>query len=473
MTVARAVGGIYAGQGVSERHPVDGVVRLDEFVVVGNPEFATLITGEAEALMGRLIADQEAASLLAQAVFVSSRDDPELHELLAHHGLTGILGAQQAGEALHARLLTIIAEDQAADDRLVTTGTKVLTQVARRGGATAVLNELAHRIDGWAVLIDGYGQPIASAGAGRLHINDAAAVALGRPVKVRHQGLQTHQVGSDRELVGYLVISSRSSVTSRNRDLASQAASLFDLLLRTHDPSLTDRLGRNALLDTLLAGGSRASRLLQQWGVREPSLTAFAVGSRSRTVDLEQLVARWLDELGTEHIFATDTGRVSGFVPDESVPGLVEQVALFAPVGTELVHLGIGRAAPIEALAPSATQASQALDTAMEAGRITQRFADLPAVDLVLDGLAPDNLARLAGVLDALRDESGDHGDLAETLHVFLSEHGGHRSSAARLGIHRQTLGARIRRIEALTRLSMSLADDRAAAWLALRELGF
>jgi purine catabolism regulator len=56
---------------------------------------------------------------------------------------------------------------------------------------------------------------------------------------------------------------------------------------------------------------------------------------------------------------------------------------------------------------------------------------------------------------------------------VFLSAHGGHRASAARLGIHRQTLVSRIRRVEDLTGLSMDRADDRAAAWLALRASGF
>jgi purine catabolism regulator len=79
----------------------------------------------------------------------------------------------------------------------------------------------------------------------------------------------------------------------------------------------------------------------------------------------------------------------------------------------------------------------------------------------------------LATVLDPLRDPAGAHGELTRTLRVFLSAHGGHRASAARLGIHRQTLVSRIRRVEDLTGLSMDRADDRAAAWLALRASGF
>lgn len=484
--VVRAVGGRCLAQRVPEHTPVDGLARLDEYVVVGSTDFATLLTGPVDELRARLSAGGGAAEAATLAVFVSGADDPELRALLAEHRMTAILGAGApapgsaaaapgggGGEtALHARLAALIAEDQAAADRLVTAGTKVLTQVARRGGATAVIAELAHRIDGWAVLLDAHGQLIASAGAGRLHIDDATAVALGRPVRVRHPGLQVHQVGSDRDLSGYLVIASRSSVTSRNRDLASQAAALFDLVLRTRDPSLTEHLGREALIGILLAGGSGAAQLLRRWGVRETGLTAFELGARTRMIDPERLAARWFDELGAEHIFVGEPGRVRGFVPDDLAEELAARVTAFTPLGSGTVHLGLGLPAPAELLGRSAIQARQALDSALEDGRTVQRYTELPTVDFVLDAMAGAPAAQLAAALDGLRDAAGEHGVLTETLRVFLAEHGGHRASAARLGIHRQTLASRVRRIEELTGLSMDRADDRAAAWLALRALG-
>lgn len=470
--VVRAVGGECVSHGFAERTPVDGLARIGEYVVVGNPAFATLVTGPVSELRARLRVPGEAAGVMAQAVFVGSEDGPAMRRLLAEHGMTAVLGASVDGAALHAQLAALLAEDQAAADRLVTAGTKVLTQVARRGGATAAIAELAHRIDGWAVLIDANGHLIASAGAGRLHIEDAVAVALGRPVRVRHQGLQIHQVGSDRELAGYLVIASRSGVSSRNRDLASQAAALFDLVLRTRDPSLTEHLGREALIGILLAGGPPAARLLVRWGVRDESLTAFELGTRTRTVDLERLVERWLDDFGAERVFMSGPGRVRGFVPDDLADDLSEKVVSFRPVGSGLVHLGLGSPAPVEALGRSAIQARQALDSALEDGRTVLRHAELPTVGFVLDSLGGEHSRQLAGVLDGLRDGVGEHGELTETLRIFLSEHGGHRASAARLGIHRQTLVARIRRAEELTGLSMDRPDDRAAAWLALRALG-
>jgi purine catabolism regulator len=80
-------------------------------------------------------------------------------------------------------------------------------------------------------------------------------------------------------------------------------------------------------------------------------------------------------------------------------------------------------------------------------------------------------MTRVAAVLDPLRDDGGHHGALTRTLEIYLAEHGAWGSSASRLQVHRQTLAARIRRIEELTGLSMASPDDRAAAWLAIRAL--
>lgn len=471
-TVARVVGGSYVDNGIADHTPCEGLARVGEYVVVASADFATLVTGTVAELHERFARGGEAAAVTARAVFVSHEDSPRLRKILAAHGMSAVLGATTVGEALHLRLLALLADDRAASDRLVAAGTRVLTQVARRGGATAVMAELAHRIDGWAVLLDAHGQLIASAGAGRLHLDDAKAVALGRPVRVRHPGLQTHQVGSDLDFTGYLVVASRSSATSRIRDLASQAAALFDLVLRTRNPSLTEHLGREALLDILEAGGEHATELLRRWGVREVELTAFVLGSRTRTVDLERLVERWLDELGVEHVFVADPGRVRGFVPEQHAADLAARVAAFEPLGASTLHLGLGAVAPADGLGRSAVQARQAFAAATEGGVRVQRYAELPTVDFVLDAMSADQRSQLGGVLDELRDERGKHGELLATLYAFLAEHGAHRASAARLGIHRQTLVSRIHRVEELTGLSMARPDDRAAAWIALRALG-
>ncbi|PII97972.1 PucR family transcriptional regulator, partial [Leucobacter sp. OLES1] len=90
--VARAVAGSCVPQRLSERTPVDGVARFDEVVVVGHPAYATLVTGDAAALLERLDAGGTEADALSRAVLVTDADDPALRERLAAHGTTAILG---------------------------------------------------------------------------------------------------------------------------------------------------------------------------------------------------------------------------------------------------------------------------------------------------------------------------------------------------------------------------------------------
>lgn len=470
--VQRAIGGVCLTQSLPDSTLVDGLARLDEFVVIGNPRYATLVTGDHAQLRDRLRATGDFATVLAGAVFVTTEDSAALRSALQRIGMTAIVAAQVPAVALHAALSTLLAEDQAAVDRLVSAGMKVLTQVARRGGVDAVVVELARQIDGWAVMLDAHGQLIASAGAGRLHIDDAIAVAFGKPVKIRHPGLQTHQVGSDRDLVGYLVLSSRSRTISRSRDLGQQASALCDLLLRSHNPSVTDNLGREALLTTLLQGGVQATQLLRRWGVHETSLTAFALATKTRTIDTDRMISRWLDEFGAEHVYTGNAGTMQGFVRDDLADELARKAVQFAPQIGESLYLGISSSASVEGLKQGAVQAHQALRAAMETDRTVVRYSEISTVSHVIRNVADETVGQLAALLEPLKEVTGEHGELAQTLRVFLAHHGAHRASARELGIHRQTLLARIQRIETLTGLSLEHADDRATAWIGLRAAG-
>uniref|UniRef100_UPI0028D0FD2B PucR family transcriptional regulator n=1 Tax=uncultured Leifsonia sp. TaxID=340359 RepID=UPI0028D0FD2B len=382
-------------------------------------------------------------------------------------GATAILGAGSSDDLLVPMLTALLAVDQAAEDRAVTSAMKVLTLAARRGGASGVVAELAHRIDGWAVLLDRHGQVITTAGAGGLHIQDAIAVALGRPVRVRHRGLQVHAVGPGEDLSAQLVVSSRTEASSRARELGSQAAALLDLLLRTDDPTRTERLGRAVMVDALLAGGDAAPELLRKWGVHETSLTGFVLTARSASVEVERLVTHWLDELGAAHILTADRGTVTGFLRDDHVDAIAARVDAYASA----IFLGIGSPAPTDALGRSAAEAGQAVEAARAEGRRVVRYRTIPTVQYVIDRLGDGDARRVAHLLDPLRDAAGEHGELTETLRVYLAENGAWGVTAERLGVHRQTLTARIHRVEELTGLSMADADDRTAAWLALRTL--
>lgn len=376
----------------------------------------------------------------------------------------------RALDLARARTAEHLADDAAAGARFVSSGMTVLTQVARRGGAEAVVVELAHRVQGWAVLLDTDGAVISSAGAGKLHIGDAVAVALTRPVRVRYPDLQTFPVGSGRDLRAYLVVSSRTGSTSRTRDLAAQAAGLIDLVLRTHDHSELERIGRELMVDSLGDGTPElAARVLDRWGVRSPRLQAFALSSRSRSVVLEQLVLHWLDELGQPHMITADGSRILGYIVPEHAEALAELVTRSADEDRVPVRMGLGAPAPVAELGDARRQALSAHEIAVADQLPVSRYRQLPTVGLILDGLDPAAAAALRRPLDRLRAEHEDAATLLAAARTFLVEHGSMQATSEKLGVHRHTLRKRLERFEAATGMSLQNPDDRFALWMALR----
>ncbi|WP_029265021.1 MULTISPECIES: PucR family transcriptional regulator [unclassified Microbacterium] len=462
-SVARYLQGeLLHGRVPSSRH-VNSVVALEVFGAPTDSLFTTLVTVDAWQL-DRLADDAERVALLRDVVVVTDADTPSFRRLLEDGGITAIVGAGTSGELLTPMLTALLAVDQAAEARAITSAMRVLTLAARRSGITGVIAELAHRIDGWAVLLDRHGEVITTAGAGSLHIDDAVAVAVGRPVRVRHRALQVHPVGPGQDITAQLVTAPRNDSSGRGRELSSQAAAMLDLLMRTRDSSHLERLGRSMMLETVLEGGEEATRLLRRWGVHERSLVGFVLTSRTSGVDVEHLLALWLDELGAEHVFAAQRGLIRGVVREEHAEEIAHRARSFAST----LYLGLGRPATTDALARSVDEARQACETARAGGERVVRYTSIPTVSFVLGQLDADQTQRIARLLDPLRAVE-QRTELIETLRVFLATNGAWGESATRLRIHRQTLAARIRRIEDLIGLSFADPDDRVAAWLAIR----
>ncbi len=442
---------------------MNSVVAFESFGAPTDSLFVTLVVAE-EAEILDLSDDADRLALLRDVVLVTHADTPSIRRVLADGAVSAIVRTSTSQELLLPTLTALLAVDQAAEARAITSAMRVLTLAARRSGITGVIAELAHRIDGWAVLLDRHGEVITTAGAGSLHIDDAVAVVVGRPVRVRHHALQVHPVGPGQDVTAQLVTAPRNDSSGRGRELSSQAAALLDLVMRTRDSSHLERLGRSLMLATVLEGGEEATRLLRRWGVHERSLVGFALASRTSGVDVEHLLALWLDELGAEHVFATQRGVIHGVVREEHAAEIAHRVRAFAST----LYLGLGRQAGTDALARSVDEARQAYESARTGGERVALYESIPTVSFVLAQLDPDQTRRIGRLLDPLR--AGDQQpELIETLRVFLAANGAWGESAARLRIHRQTLTTRIRRIEDLIGLSLADPDDRVAAWLALR----
>lgn len=468
--IARHLNAAYHSTTMMPTTAVDGVVPLAELSVTGNPAFTTIVTGEVE-LVHQLIAEGDSRlTALRSAVFVTTDADAALD--LSAEGFSVIVApGGDNTESLHHKLGALVALDQAAEDRLVASGSQVLTQVARRGGALAVVTELAQRIDGWAVLLDEHGEEIVSAGAGRLHTQDAKAISFNKPVRIRHPGLQVHHVGTDADISGFLVISSRSPSTSRTRNLGALAASLLDLILRTHDSTRTERLGRDLLIDVLTDGGPRSSKVLRLWGIHDSSLTGFAIGSRSSSVDVERVTLRLLDDVGAAHTVALKRGRMLGFIRNHMVEPIADAVMQINAGREQIIAIGLGKPHGTDSLERSSNQAVDALESALLSQTSVLHYEALPTVELILDRLASTDHQQLVSLLGPLGAGSRAQTELLQTLEAFLLENANHLQASKRLNIHRQTLRNRLERIEDLTNLSLGSVDDRVALWLAIRSL--
>lgn len=469
-SITSVFGGKRVNGGLSLDLPVSEVVSLDELAVIGTEEHITLVTCtdlELEGLLSHRYATKMA--LLKNAVIVSSDDSLSLQNYLAKYSISGLLGLQLPSPLIRLALTAMVDRNAAAEDRMVTSGTKVLTQIARRSGVPGVLSELSRRLDGWAVLLDYHGQLIDSAGAGRLHIEDATAAALNRPVRIRHIGLQVHPVGADEDRTGHLVISSRISSSSRARDLSAQAAALCDLLLRTNDPSHTERLGRQVMIEALLIGGDRSQSWLRRWGVLESHLYGVYLSSRTRDVDVESIMTRWLDQLGAMHLFTVDQYAARGFIAPDFAERLAELADNFESYGGDTVSLGLSQLTPASRLSAALHQAKQAHDLAVASGKRTAHFDAVPTIQHILGDVDSQSRSSIASILDPLREQWGINPDLEQVLRVFLTHHGKWRPTANDLSIHRHTLMSRIAKVEELTGLDLSQADGRASAWIALR----
>ncbi|WP_337005041.1 MULTISPECIES: PucR family transcriptional regulator [unclassified Microbacterium] len=462
-SVARYLNGVVLQGEVPAARHVNSVVAIELFGAPTDRLFTTLVIAD-EAQLLALVEDPDRLALLRGIVLVTNADSPSVRRVLDDGSITAIVGADVPQAQLLPTLTSLLAVDQAAEARAITSAMRVLTLAARRSGITGVIAELAHRIDGWAVLLDRHGEVITTAGAGSLHIDDAIAVAVGRPVRVRHRALQVHPVGPGQDITAQLVTAPRNDSSGRGRELSSQAAALLDLLMRTRDSSHLERLGRSMMLETVLEGGPEATRLLRRWGVHERTLVGFALASRTSGVDVEHLLALWLDELGAEHVFTSQRGLIHGVVREEHAEEITHRARAFAST----LYLGLGRPAPTDALARSIDEARQACEAARTGGERVVRYESIPTVSFVLGQLDTDQALRIGRLLDPLR-AADERADLIETLRVFLATNSAWGESAARLRIHRQTLTTRIRRIEDLIGLSLADPDDRVAAWLALR----
>lgn len=217
-----------------------------------------------------------------------------------------------------------------------------------------------------------------------------------------------------------------------------------------------------AVLCTGAIPGPAAARLLEPHGIRQPSLVAVAQGAGGRAVQQlrEACAAQQLPVLiaaeGDQLVIFAEAG--------EPLERALDAVAVS---GTR-----VGASAPFDDLGELPTALQQArsalIRNHLESGVL--HFGEHDSTSLFLPSSA-EQLRRIANqVLGPLRTYDVQRGtSLTQTLRVFLEENRSWVRAAERLFVHRQTLIARISRIEKIIDRDLSSIEDTAECWLAVQ----
>lgn len=341
----------------------------------------------------------------------------------------------------------------------------------RPDGLTAILQELEQQLDCWVALYDALGnrvtietrEPVPEGVEEAVH----EVLLRGSRAGLHLDGATLLTLGRRGELRGILAVGSRVPLDNAEHDLVSSVIGLASIALEQHSAlDLARRQLRSGLLELLLSGDRAvAERTAQRlWGPLPPDPIRVAV------VDIPPGELGFLSELdaqaaahGGKLFFAeqdarivivasdADTGLWDGVVDRHGLTGGVSAVTTWAGLRDGLAEAGRARAS--------------AGDTA----RLV-RYEALAEQGL-LGLLSASGGAVLANRLLAPLDSLGHDGRAAllHTAQCWLEANGVTDQAAARLGVHRQTLRARLNTLERLLDLDLTRFGDRAELWSALQ----
>lgn len=246
------------------------------------------------------------------------------------------------------------------------------------------------------------------------------------------------------------------------------AMSVAEAVQRSRDKLVqqTEQRYGALLLTELCTGaipGPAAARLLEPHGIRQPSLVAVAQGAGGRAV--QQQIR---DAFAAQHlpVLTVAEGDQLVLLAEAGEP-LAQALDAVAVAGTR-----IGASAPFEDLGELLTALQQArsalIRNHLASGVL--HFGEHESTSLFLPSSA-EQLRRIANqVLGPLRTYDVQRGtSLTQTLRVFLEENRSWVRAAERLFVHRQTLIARISRIEKIIDRDLSSIEDTAECWLAVQ----
>ena len=409
--------------------------------------------------------------------------------------------SREVGAMLQTAEPEIGAEGAGDEETLVL---QQLTRAAAKDNQSAIMRALASILRGEVSLRDAAGRTVVGPfGPVATGIDDEVAECIDRirPGGMRGAGavglgddmrLVVRPVGITGEPESYLVTVQRETLT-RAQTLGVDLAWSFLNLIAESSKAFTGWLLRlvGAAAEHLLAGEvaqglALADQVQELVLTRLPSperrsVSAAGGGHQWRVICLEggsaavaglsTVLARLLVErrgaaVGERLLWRTDRGgdRLTILGEAERVPALLEDGRV-AP-WTRRMRIGVSGPTGITDLQRGAQQALSVCTGARQLGQAVRWEASgLPSVTDLLDEDRARAFARarLGGVID--------QPELLELLEVYLSEAGTVQRIAEHLGVHRNSVPARLVRLRRALGVDIEDAEQRANLWFALHYL--
>lgn len=213
----------------------------------------------------------------------------------------------------------------------------------------------------------------------------------------------------------------------------------------------------NQLLEGRLDSDSAAQQL-RQFGIRRTPLVVAALSCD------EQEVSDLLSDRGLAHLTTTAGDALLLLVESARLDGMLAALQPTVSIGTSAVVHSLAH------VPDASREARWALHTAKSHGGGHVDYAAAHPLFLPRTVTEAQNAAR--AVLGVVIDyDLKHHTELVPSLEVYLGCDRSWKRAAEVLGIHKQTLGSRLTKIEGLTGRSLSSSRDIAECWMALLAL--
>ncbi|GAB2942500.1 PucR family transcriptional regulator [Nonomuraea fastidiosa] len=352
-----------------------------------------------------------------------------------------------------------------------------------------VVARLGELLEAPAALLDERGQPLAGEvrepGAVRVREVVRQRVPLDDGVLLAHPALLPGAPGPSF----WLVVELRGTAAGRADAVPvalSVAATAVQRWLLSHRLELErDARSRTALLgDLLRLDGEPSAQLRRRAADAGWQLTGWHVGLRIGappaldTVAWTAQVVRVLRSEGVDAVVVEHGDGWTGWTTFAQEPTAARVRALADTLrtanralhGSVGAHMGVGRPHPgtsgLISTVAEAADAARLAATRPEAGFFLQ-VDQLGMAQLLLEWARTDTFEPAARALLApLQDQPGD---LIRTLSAYLDAESSIAETAAVLGVHRNTVAARIQRVERLLGVDLRHRDERLALHLACR----